>query len=78
MFANMRVLFIDDDPSILRAVGRALDAEFEITQSPSIEDALGLIECGRRYDAILCDVDFGTGMQSSAGDDDIFIGAYAP
>ena len=23
-------------------------------------------------------VDFGTGMQSSAGDDDIFIGAYAP
>jgi CheY-like chemotaxis protein len=50
------VLVIDDDPMIVRALGRLLRSAYEVTTSTRPTEALDKITNGARYDAILCDV----------------------
>jgi CheY-like chemotaxis protein/anti-sigma regulatory factor (Ser/Thr protein kinase) len=50
-----RVLIVDDDARLLRALERALEREFEVTTTVSPGRALELIRA-RPFDAILCDV----------------------
>ncbi len=51
-----RVLVVDDDPLVARAVVRTLAGAFEVTTATSATDALARIEAGERFDAVLCDL----------------------
>ncbi len=51
-----RVLVIDDERSLLRAVERALGARHEVTAVDSGAEALRRLRAGERFDVILCDV----------------------
>ena len=50
------VLLIDDDMFILAALRRLLNSEHDVTAVASAPDALALIESGKRFNLILCDV----------------------
>lgn len=50
------VLLIDDDMFILAALRRLLNSEHDVTAVASAPDALALIESGKRFDLILCDL----------------------
>lgn len=52
---GLRVLVIDDEPLVARAIGRRLK-EHELTTAQSGPAALALLDGGARFDAILCDV----------------------
>ncbi len=51
-----RVLVVDDDPLVGRSMARLLQAAHEVTVLASPADAVGRLECGERWDAILCDL----------------------
>jgi PAS domain S-box-containing protein len=51
-----RVLVIDDEPIIGRAVARTLGPRYAVTPVTSARDALDRLARGERWDAILCDV----------------------
>jgi signal transduction histidine kinase len=51
-----RVLVVDDEPMITKAVQRMLSAEHEIVTMDSAEEALQRIGAGERFDVILCDL----------------------
>lgn len=51
-----RLLVIDDEPSIGRAIVRSLGAEHEVVVAETSAEALSLIEGGERFDLLLCDV----------------------
>ena len=53
---RQRVLVIDDEPSLARALCRLLNSEYEVTYSTRATDALKRLHDGERFDAILCDV----------------------
>lgn len=50
-----RVLIVDDEPAILRMLGRMLD-DYAVECVENAENALKLIEAGSQFDAIVCDV----------------------
>jgi len=50
-----RVLLIDDEPLVGRAVTRVLSPPHQVTVAPTAEDGLRLLEAGG-WDAILCDL----------------------
>ena len=50
------LLFIEDDDLVRRAVSRTLQGQFAITPYASAEPALGDIDAGKIFDAILCDL----------------------
>ncbi len=50
------VLAIDDEPSLLLAVARALSREHDVTQLVRARDAVQRIQGGQRYDVIICDL----------------------
>jgi signal transduction histidine kinase len=50
-----RLLIIDDEVMILRALERELDSDFEVVSARSSEEALVAVQAGR-FDAVLCDV----------------------
>jgi signal transduction histidine kinase len=52
---GLRVLVIDDEPLVARAIGRRLK-EHELTSAQSGPAALALLDGGAKFDAILCDV----------------------
>ena len=54
--ARPRVLVVDDEPHIGRAVARVLQGDHDVTAVDSARGALDLLLAGRRYDVILCDV----------------------
>jgi signal transduction histidine kinase len=54
--APARVLVVDDEPLVASAVARALARGYEVTTSTAARDALGRIEAGERFDAVLCDL----------------------
>jgi CheY-like chemotaxis protein len=54
--APVRVLVVDDDPLVIRAVARSLGQGFDVITSPSASEALDRIEAGERFDAVLCDL----------------------
>ncbi|WP_438009207.1 ATP-binding protein [Sorangium sp. So ce321] len=51
-----RVLIIDDEPLLTRAIAGTLEPRHETTATASARDALARIRGGERYDAILCDL----------------------
>jgi len=54
--AHGRLLIIDDDPDIGRLLRRIFGSEYEVALTEKPEDALALLQSGRRFDCILCDV----------------------
>jgi CheY-like chemotaxis protein len=51
-----RVLVIDDEPLVRRALERQLQAQHEVESIGSAAEALLRVEAGGRWDAILCDL----------------------
>jgi len=51
-----RVLVVDDEPLVGRAVARVLGHGHEVTVATSGREALALIEAGRAFDLVLCDL----------------------
>jgi CheY-like chemotaxis protein len=51
-----RVLVIDDERPLLRAVARVLGEEYEVVSETDGAQAIGRIASGERFDAIVCDV----------------------
>jgi signal transduction histidine kinase len=52
----MRVLVIDDEAAVSRALQRYLGRWHDVTPALRAREALGLISSGLRFDAILCDL----------------------
>lgn len=50
-----RVLVVDDEPMVGRAISRGL-RDHDVTVVTSGTDALALLQRGERFDAVLCDV----------------------
>jgi signal transduction histidine kinase/CheY-like chemotaxis protein len=50
-----RVLIVDDEPLVSRALARMLRGRSEVTTAGSVDEALSLLESAR-FDAVLCDV----------------------
>jgi signal transduction histidine kinase/CheY-like chemotaxis protein len=51
-----RVLVVDDEPMMARAVGRLLGSEHDIVTTTDPKVAIELIRSGKRFDAVLCDL----------------------
>jgi signal transduction histidine kinase len=51
-----RVLVVDDEPTISKAVQRALSPEHDVVAITSAKEALARIEAGEHFDVILCDL----------------------
>jgi PAS domain S-box-containing protein len=51
-----RILVVDDDPSVASAMRVALAGVHDVTVTESAESALGLLDGGGAFDAILCDL----------------------
>ena len=51
-----KILVIDDEPTIAKAVERTLSAEHDVITITSAEEGLRRIETGERFDVILCDL----------------------
>ncbi len=51
-----RVLVVDDDPLVGRSLARLLQASHDVTVLTSPAEAVGRIDAGERWDAILCDL----------------------
>ncbi|UJR84869.1 PAS domain S-box protein [Sandaracinus amylolyticus] len=52
----MRVLVVDDEPTLGRLIQLLLSGEHQVHAVTSAEDALACFDAGERYDAVLCDV----------------------
>jgi PAS domain S-box-containing protein len=50
------LLVVDDEPLLLKALGRMLGRGHTLTLVGSGREALELLEAGKRYDAVLCDM----------------------
>ncbi len=53
--ARLRVLVVDDEPSVVRVIQRTLSASHDVETAVSASEALALIEA-RPFDAVLCDL----------------------
>ncbi|MEW5742099.1 MAG: ATP-binding protein [Myxococcota bacterium] len=51
----LRVLMVDDEPMVLKALGRIL-RQHEVTQALCVADALARLDAGESYDVVLCDL----------------------
>ncbi|MCE9573095.1 MAG: PAS domain S-box protein [Deltaproteobacteria bacterium] len=51
-----RVLIVDDDPTVLRALTRSLQAEHVVVAKEDPRAALALIEAGEWFDVVFCDL----------------------
>jgi CheY-like chemotaxis protein len=54
--AGARVLVVDDEPLVGRAVARVLGQRHEVLIATSGREALALIEAGHEFDLVLCDL----------------------
>jgi PAS domain S-box-containing protein len=63
-----RILVIDDEPLVRRAVARSLEPEFEVVAVATAGEALRRLECGEAFELILCDLMMPemTGMELAA------------
>ncbi|MCU0654151.1 MAG: response regulator [Polyangiaceae bacterium] len=50
------ILIIDDEAPVLSLLRRVLEPEFEVKTTVQAEQALGWLQEGQRFDAILCDL----------------------
>ncbi|HEX3771081.1 MAG TPA: response regulator [Polyangiaceae bacterium] len=51
-----RVLVVDDEPAVGRAMQRSLGGHLDVTTATSAQEALGLLNSGETYDVILSDL----------------------
>ncbi len=51
-----RILVVDDEPRMGRALQRLLAADHDVTTVASAEEALDLLSGGTRFDMVLCDL----------------------
>ena len=51
-----RVLLIDDEPSVRRAMSRMLAFDYDVVAVGGGHEALARLRAGERFDAILCDL----------------------
>jgi DNA-binding NtrC family response regulator len=51
-----RLLLIDDDAVVRRALARMLARQYDVVHAESACEALHQLEAGARFDAILCDL----------------------
>jgi CheY-like chemotaxis protein len=51
-----RILVVDDEPMIVRAIQRLLEGEHEVTLSTDPIAVVDQLRAGRRFDVILCDL----------------------
>jgi CheY-like chemotaxis protein len=51
-----RVLIVDDELALAKALGRALAAEHDVTVLTNAKEALSQLTSGERFDVILCDL----------------------
>jgi CheY-like chemotaxis protein len=51
-----KVLVVDDEPLVARALQLALAGEFDVDITTSAQEALGWLTAGQTYETILCDV----------------------
>jgi CheY-like chemotaxis protein len=54
--APIRVLLIDDEPMMRRALRRLLSRKHAVVESDSAVDALAMVTAGETFDVILCDL----------------------
>jgi signal transduction histidine kinase/CheY-like chemotaxis protein len=54
--ARGRVLVVDDEPMMVRAIQRLLEGEHEVFSTTDPVDAVAQVQNGARFDAILCDL----------------------
>jgi PAS domain S-box-containing protein len=54
--ARGRVLVVDDEPLVARAVSRCLASDHEVVVSTSARESLGLLRGGQVFDVIICDL----------------------
>jgi two-component system, cell cycle sensor histidine kinase and response regulator CckA len=50
------VLVVDDEPAIVRMLARVLAPEHDVATAFGGDDALAFFKCGRRFDAVVCDL----------------------
>jgi two-component system, NtrC family, sensor kinase len=62
---DLRVLLVDDEPSLGVTLGRALGEGYALVCATTVEDALARLEKDRDYDAILCDLNMPGGSGES-------------
>jgi len=53
---KLRVLLVDDEPSVLQALHRVLRRAFEVVPAASGREAIGLVRAGMRIDAVVTDL----------------------
>jgi CheY-like chemotaxis protein len=53
---HARILIIDDEPFVARAIERILQPSYEVTTAASAADALSRLADGEKFGAILCDL----------------------
>ncbi|HET6922852.1 MAG TPA: response regulator [Anaeromyxobacteraceae bacterium] len=51
-----RILVVDDQPRMGKALQRFLSPAHDVTTALSAREALGLVSAGARFDVILCDL----------------------
>src|SRR5579859_3969550 len=51
-----RVLIVDDQPDMIRTLGRLLTQDADVASAGSGAEALALIERGDKFDLVLCDI----------------------
>jgi DNA-binding NtrC family response regulator len=54
----MRLLIVDDEPALCRALHRQLESQFEVSVAPDVTAARAAIAC-TAFDVILCDFRLG-------------------
>ncbi|MBX3225802.1 MAG: PAS domain-containing protein [Labilithrix sp.] len=68
---RLRVLVVDDEPMICRALKRALSPAEDVTTVGSALEAIALFEDGREFDLVLCDLSMpgmsGAGLYEQVG-----------
>ncbi|MBL8718172.1 MAG: response regulator [Myxococcales bacterium] len=65
MSAKPRLLLVDDNDRLRRAVGRLLERHFEVAPAASKAEALALLDGGPAFDVMLTDLE----MPGGSGDD---------
>jgi signal transduction histidine kinase/ActR/RegA family two-component response regulator len=53
---TLRLLIVDDEPSVLSAARRLLEARYRVEIASGVEEGLARIEAPGRFDMVLCDV----------------------
>jgi len=53
---RIRLLLVDDEAAVGRAIARSISPNFQVTATQSAEGALALFEQGERYDVVVCDL----------------------